>query len=322
MRGIAIVICAACGGSSSPSIDATPDVTPGAAWESAPPLPLGPTQETAVVATGGKIYVLGGFNGSGAVVAAVQVYDPIAKTWSMGPALPKAVHHANAVAHDGTIYVLGAMETINFTAIPDVWAWNPATETTWTPKTPMPAGTQRGSAVAGAIDGKIYVAGGLRAGAVTEVSIFDPVANAWAAGPALPLSRDHGCGGVVGGKLYLLGGRQANITSQSPIVYELTPGVGWAERMPMPTARGGTACGVVGDRIVVVGGEGNSAVPSGVFPEAEVYNATTNTWATLEPMPTPRHGMGAAVVGGRMYIPGGANKQGFGAVATHEVLTP
>ena len=55
---------------------------------------------------------------------------------------------------------------------------------------------------------------------------------------------------------------------------------------------------------------------------AELYDATANTWTTLAPMPSPRHGMGAAVVGGRMYIPGGANMEGFGAVATHDILTP
>jgi N-acetylneuraminic acid mutarotase len=186
----------------------------------------------------------------------------------------------------------------------------------------MPAGTQRGSAVAGVIDGKIYLAGGLRGGAVGDVSMFDPAMNLWTAMPAMPMSRDHGCGGAVGGKLYVLGGRQGNITTQSPLTFEFTPGAGWVERAPMPTARGGTACGVVGDRIVVVGGEGNAAIASGVFPQAEVYDASANTWASLPVMPAPRHGMGAAVVDGRMYIPGGADRQGFGAVATHEILTP
>jgi hypothetical protein len=38
-------------------------------------------------------------------------------------------------------------------------------------------------------------------------------------------------------------------------------------------------------------------------------------------MPTPRHGMGAAATGGRLYVPGGATVQAFGAVATHEILT-
>ena len=35
-------------------------------------------------------------------------------------------------------------------------------------------------------------------------------------------------------------------------------------------------------------------------------------------MPTPRHGIGAAVIGDRIYLPGGANVQGLATVATHE----
>jgi hypothetical protein len=38
-------------------------------------------------------------------------------------------------------------------------------------------------------------------------------------------------------------------------------------------------------------------------------------------MPTPRHGIGAAVVGERIYIPGGATLQGFGVTGVNEVYT-
>lgn len=329
MRAAAcLVLCVACGDDGGPSaIDAASDGPQSACdatapWAEAPDLPLGPTQETAVVTTGGKIYVLGGFDASGTVLAAVQVFDTASCTWSMGPALPKPVHHANAAVVDGTIYVVGAMETINFTAIPDVWAWNPITDAAWMPRMAMPAGTQRGSAVTGVIDRKIYVAGGLRGGAVNEVSIYDPDANAWTDAPALPVARDHGCGGVIGGTLYVVGGRQTTITSQSGSMYALSPSAGgWIERAAMPTARGGTACGFSGNLIVVVGGEGNPDSPSGVFPQVERFNASSGEWVSLAMMPTPRHGMGAAVFGDKLYVPGGATKQGFGASATFEILT-
>ena len=35
-------------------------------------------------------------------------------------------------------------------------------------------------------------------------------------------------------------------------------------------------------------------------------------------MRTGRHGIGAAVVGNRLYVPGGATHEGFGAVAVNE----
>jgi hypothetical protein len=62
-------------------------------------------------------------------------------------------------------------------------------------------------------------------------------------------------------------------------------------------------------------------VPSGVFPQKEVYDPRTDTWERLAPMPTPRHGIGAAVLGDRIFVPGGAAVQGFGATGVHEVFT-
>jgi N-acetylneuraminic acid mutarotase len=297
-------------------------------WGTAPGLPVGPAQEMAAVAVDGKIYVIGGFL-AGELGNVVQVFDTEACTWSMGPNLPKDIHHLNATVVGDTIYVVGAMQGGPYTPLGDTWSWNPATEAGWTVHTPMPAGTERGSSVVGVIDGKIYVVGGLRyTGAImgmsmTDVSIYDPIADAWTAGPPLPVPRDHGCGGVVGGKLYVTGGRVLNPGTPSELVFELTPGVGWTPRASMPTGRAGSACGVIGDRIIVAGGEGNPAPGSrGVFPQVEAYDPRQDTWATLAPMPTPRHGMAGTAWDGRLYTLGGGDQQGAGAVSIQEVLTP
>lgn len=327
---LTLALAAACGADDGAATDAAPGgdaaggCDPTAPWASGPGLPIGATQETAAVAVAGRVYVIGGFNGQLGVVRAVQAFDTATCAWSAGPDLPMAVHHANAAVVDGTIYVVGVMTGLDFQAIGQVWAWNPATDAGWAPRAAMPVGTARGSAVVGVIGDTIVVAGGLRGGgAVAEVSAYDPVADAWDTTlPPLPAARDHGCGGVIGGRLYVAGGRLGAIDSRQANVYELTPGAGWVERAAMPTARGGTACGVVGDRLVVVGGEGNPDAPSRVFAEVEAYAPARDAWATLAPMPTPRHGMGAAAWGGRLYVPGGADRDGFGAVATHEILTP
>lgn len=324
-------LAAACGGDddnaatdAATGTDAAGGCDLTAPWASGPGLPIGATQETAAVAVAGRVYVIGGFGGQLGVVRTVQVFDTATCTWSAGPDLPMAVHHANAAVVGGTIYVVGAMTGLNFQAIGEVWAWNPATDAGWATRAAMPAGTARGSAVVGVVGGTIVVAGGLRgSSAVAEVSAYDPVTDAWDTTlPPLPAARDHGCGGVIGGRLYVAGGRLGAIDSRQANVYELAPGAGWAERAAMPTARGGTACGVVGDRLIVVGGEGNPDAPTRVFAQVEAYAPARDAWTTLAPMPTPRHGMGAAASGGRLYVPGGADNDGFGAVANHEILTP
>jgi N-acetylneuraminic acid mutarotase len=334
---VAVVLAVVgCGGGSDGGADAPSggdggngDGPPGCAfangWSSAPAVLGGAIQETAVVAVDGRIYVLGGFDASVGVVASVRVFDTRTCAWSDGPDLPAPVHHANAAVHGGTIYVLGAMQSLTFTPIGVVWAYNPATDTAWSSRTGMPAGTERGSAVTGVIGDSIYLAGGLRpSGAVATVTVYDATTDSWDTNvPPLPQPRDHGCGGVIAGRLYVMGGRTGSPDNPAGEVYDYAPGEVWTPRSTMPTPRGGTACGIVDDTIVVIGGEGNAGAPSGVFPEVEAYlPPPLDNWIVLPDMPTPRHGMGAAAWDGLIYVPGGADQQQFGAVATHEVLRP
>lgn len=292
-------------------------------WSPAPAIGSGPLQETAAVALDGRIYVLGGLTGLLTFSEKVWVYDVVGRAWSNAPDLPRQAHHVNAAVVGDTIYVTGALVSLTFAPIGDVWAYTPAVDAGWRTLASMPAGAERGSSVVGVVGGKIYLAGGLRGEAVADVSSYDPASGTWdVALPPLPEPRDHGCGGVIGGKFYVVGGRQREIASHSPRAFEYTPGSAWVEKAAMPTTRGGMGCGVINDRLYVVGGEGNVAAPSGVFPQTEVFDPVADRWQSLELMLTPRHGMGAAVWEGALYVPGGASNESFGPVDVHEVLRP
>jgi N-acetylneuraminic acid mutarotase len=300
--------------------DAASSCEASSSWSTLPAVLGGAIQETAVVELDGKIYVIGGFNAELGVVASVRVFDTVACAWSDGPSLPRTIHHANAVVVGDTIYVLGGMDALSFTTIGDVYAWSPSSgATSWSTRASMPVGSERGAAVVGAIGDVVYVAGGLRSGAVATFSSYSTTGDTWETNlPPLPQPRDHGCGGVVGGKLYVVGGRSGGVLAAD--VFEYTPGGAWSSKSPMPTARGGAACGIAGDLIIVAGGEGNPATSTRVFAEVEAYTVSSNSWETLPAMATPRHGMGAAVSGDVFYVPGGATREAFGAVDAHEAL--
>jgi hypothetical protein len=70
---------------------------------------------------------------------------------------------------------------------------------------------------------------------------------------------------------------------------------------------------------VVAGGEFFTA-GSGVHAEVEMYDPVTNEWTSLAPMAVPRHGMGAATVGGLMYVPGGGTRAQFAATEYFDAL--
>jgi N-acetylneuraminic acid mutarotase len=323
----ALIVVAACGddGAGATS-DAQRDSVTGdpMGWTTGAPVAQGAIQETAAVGVAGKIYLLGGFDDNEGIVARVQVYDTAANTWSDGPALPRAVHHANAVTDGTTIYVLGALSGQNFTAIGDSYKLDPASDTQWTAIKSMTTGRERGAAVAGIVGGKIYLAGGFRALAASDlVDVYDPGADSWTPLAALPATRDHACGAAIGSELIFAGGRTVQTNSPRPDVWSYTPSTdAWTPREPMPTGRGGMGCGAIGNKLYTTGGEGNPASPTGVFPDVEAFDPATNTWTELANMPNPKHGVAGAVWDGALYLCGGADKEGFGAIAATDIFRP
>lgn len=291
------------------------------AWSQLSPLGEGPRQETAVVALDGVVYVIGGFGDSLNMVDVVEIYDPAADRWESASPLPVRMHHANAAVVDDEIFVVGFLGS-NFDADGRIFVYDAAADA-WSERDPMPNEQRRGASAVGVIDGQIYVAGGIRGGAVADFSRYDPATEQWETLEDVPRVVDHAGFGVVDGKLVIAGGRDTDIGAHTDQVDIYDPQTEtWTQAAPMPTSRGGVASAVVDGELYVIGGEGNPEANSQVFEEVEAYDVAAGTWEVLEPMPTPRHGMGAAAVGGLVYVPGGAVRQAFAAVDNHTVFTP
>jgi N-acetylneuraminic acid mutarotase len=75
----------------------------------------------------------------------------------------------------------------------------------------------------------------------------------------------------------------------------------WQELAAMPTARSGLAVAVYENMIYTIGGE----TAHGVTGVMEQYDVATDSWTTLKPKPVPVTDINAAVIGGKIYIPGG-----------------
>ncbi len=275
-----------------------------------------------MVAFGGEVWVIGGFVGA-RVVPTVEAYDPALDRWRACPDLPVALHHGNAAVALGKIHVAGYLTGSDFAASGRVFAIGPG-DTAWTERARMPAGTERGAAGAASDGERLWVVGGFRRGrAVEDVSEYDAAMDRWAPLPPLPVARDHLVAALSEGTLYAAGGRGGTIDSHTGRLDALPlANAVWASRAAMPTSRGGSSGALLGGRFYVMGGEGNAAVASGVFDRVESYDPRSDTWAVHAPMRTPRHGTGAAAVGARIFVPGGAARQGFGATDIHEAFTP
>jgi N-acetylneuraminic acid mutarotase len=290
-------------------------------WSTRAPLGVA-RQEVAVAELGGLVYVIGGFDGSGTIVDTVEAYDPVGDSWSSVAPVPVPIHHTTATAANGKLYVIGGWSDFFATALASVYEYDPLANSWSPPKTPMP--TARGSPAAARVGGLIYVAGGWNAGLVNDFAAYDPVADSWTPLPPMPTGRNHLGAAALAGRFYAVGGRTdlgAGLNNVTAVeVYD--PGGGWSGVAPLPRARGGLAVAAASGRLYALGGEGNDEVPSGVFPDVDAYDPAANRWTRRPPMPTPRHGIGAAVLGGLVHVPGGGPVEGFGVSPVHEVFDP
>lgn len=272
-----------------------------------------PRLEAGVAALGQRLVVLGGFDTDLAaglhITTEVDVLDTFDSTWTQLPDAPVAWTHAQLAAIDSTLYLLGGFAGQQY--VPHGEAWKLDTLTSplaWTPLATMPPGLERGSAAVVVAPPRIYLLGGASMmGALKSNLYYDITTDSWGTDlPDLPAARSHLAGmRRVDGALVVAGGL-AGIDSSAQAADTWLLRVGqpaWETRMPMPDARGGCAYGAVQGQLVCAGGEGGMSV----FDYNESYDPLLDMWTVLEKVPARRGGTPGAVVGQRLYVPGGSD---------------
>ena len=153
----------------------------------------------------GKLYVIGGRNGSG-LLNSTEVYDPSTNEWTTLQPMPTAREHIAGAVIDSLIYVVGGRTTIT-NDLTTLEAYNPVANR-WTTKAAMP--TARSGLTAATMNGKLYAIGGeffaSPTGVFEENEEYDPATDTWREMAPLPTPR-HGMGAVtVEDTIFVIGG--------------------------------------------------------------------------------------------------------------------
>jgi N-acetylneuraminic acid mutarotase len=291
-------------------------------WTTMAPDPLA-KKSPAVVEINGKLYVHGFDDDGGGSpgLPRLSIYDPASDTWTVG-ASPSLVRSQVSVGViNGKMFVAGGCISADCEdgTTNALEVYDPASNT-WSDAAPMP--TARFGAAAGAIGGKLYVAGGTTAcdpcTPTTATEIYDAASDTWSAGAAIPVSRELAAAASVNGRLYVIGGfqRTAGDTMNGGVVatvHSYDPGTdSWSVRAPMPTARHAAAAGVVLDTIYVAGGY--STATTGVM---ERYDPGVDAWTPQVPMTTARPYTSGAVIDQNFYVIDGTDSA---SLNTNEVF--
>ena len=175
-------------------------------------------QGLAMVAHGGKLYRLGGFDARNAVdeeqdlwsVAACDRFDPASGTWQEMPSMPEPRSSFDATVIGDVIYVVGG------------WSMQGSKEATWLrsalaldlsrdqprwrsiPDAPF----ERRALALGHQDGKLLAIGGMQpdGNIALQSAVYDPQSQSWSEGPALEGEAMEGFGAAcchVAGRLIL-----------------------------------------------------------------------------------------------------------------------
>ncbi len=310
------------------------DWTGRGAWTKKAGLP-GVRCETALAAVGDRVYVIGGSyanfanrpNVLGTALQRNEYYDTTLDVWRACAPIPEGRDHCALAVIGDVIYEFGGFtHLVHQGAHEQCFAYDTKGDT-WRRLAPMKE--ERGSASAAIVDGRIHIMGGRGEDPtvmVTRHEVYDPATDTWSEGAPLTRGRDHMAVQVVNGKIHAIGGRAGATWLRLDLHEVYDPKTdSWSDALPLPTPRSGVASALLKGKIIVVGGEltvstgGGKSQPYYCFAENEAYDAASDTWTTLHPMPGGRHGFGGAVVGDTAYFAGGSLLPGIRGV-TDEML--
>ena len=271
-------------------------------------------QYAAATAVDGKLIVIGGI-GVKESSTTTKIYDPGTGSWTTGPGLPAALHHASAVTYEGEAVVIGGFipgEELTSEQSDRVYALRGGS---WEPLPSL--NHPRAAAAAAVVGDKIVVVGGQADGKlVRQTEVFD--GERWTDVAEIPTPREHLAAASDGRYLYAVGGRELSADKSSTAIERYDPADdSWTELDRMPQAAGGVSAAYAGGRVVAIGGEGATAASDAVH----AYDIRNERWSRLPALPRARHGVAVAPVGDAVYAIGGATSAGhLGSTKEAEVL--
>jgi Kelch motif len=195
-----------------------------------------------------KLVFLGGIDEDGTVTDAMNVWDLKEEQWVDQYRLPAPTTWAATVVLDQKLYVIGGFD--GQFSLDEVWVFDPA-PATWQRAASLNYPRQR--PLAGAIGGRIIVAGGTDIVSLVSAEIYDPFTDTWTeiAPPPRELTGAADC--TCNDRFYAIGGRQGDRATS--LVYEYDPALdNWTPVSRLQTGRSMMEADLLQGNIVVAGG--------------------------------------------------------------------
>lgn len=271
-------------------------------WTSLSNLPAA-NEYMAATSLNGRIYAIGGYNGSGMFQSNVYVYDTAQPTkgWSSISNLPVASFSLGAVSVSGKIYAVGGFGNSGSEAT--VYVYDPAQPTLgWLSVSNLPAPSS--GLVAATVNGKIYAMVG-DSGSTYVYDTAQPTLG-WLSLSNLPATNNGVAAASANGKIYVIGGISGNAYVYDPS----QPALGWSSVANLPAPVEYLAAASVNGKIYAIGGSSFSFdVQSPVRSTVYVYDPAQPSlgWLSVSNLPQPLGAPAGVSANGHIYSIGGYN---------------
>ena len=297
----------------------SPEAGPGPPWQAAQGAGI-ERSEVGAARIDDSIYVVGGYRApNGSITGALERYDSGSDTWEQLRSLPIAVNHPAVTAAGGRLYLNGGFRGHGQGPTDRLYRYNPGGNR-WKrlPDSPV----ARAAHALQAIGGKLYAAGGSDGdnARIRKLAIYDISGRRWNRGPSMKVGRNHVASAVLERKLYVIGGRPGAVQGNRRTVERYNPRARrWRRLASLETATSGAAAAAVHGKVVVFGGEKLDGSGE-TIPATQSFQPGTGTWTSLPDMLTPRHGLGGASIGSRVFALAGGPVAGLHFSSTNEYL--
>ncbi len=267
-------------------------------WDRSHTLGITPVGNAAVTELDGKLYVVGGHDGTN-YYDRLEVFDPVTGDWTALASLPSPRAYSVVAGLSGKLYALSGDNAGGRLNVFDVY--DPATNS-WSSLSSPPITPAYWDATARGIGGKLYVN---QRGEPPEMYIYDPDTDSWT-NMTGGLNVDSPATAVIDGKYYIAGGQYDNGNRTNElVVFDPATGVTTA-LASMFTPRHRAVGGAIDGKFHVVGGVNNS----GDLATLEMYDPVTDTWTTGPDMPVQRSDYMGDAVGSQLFHGRAINYQG------------
>jgi N-acetylneuraminic acid mutarotase len=313
MKGVVVGLTWLAVAAAPTSVAAAPN-----AWTAADNLGLARSGHSATLLDGGRVFVVGGENGTDYHTTA-ELFDPVAGAWTFSThsMFDARAFHAATLLSSGKVLVAGGYSLVHG-GFSSAELYDPPVDDFSLTTNTMSSLRNQQAAVRLA-DGRVLEIGGNGGdGSVKTTDLYDPATNSWSAGPPMATSRRRETATILpGGKVLVTGGLSDAGTTATAELYDPATNA-WSSAGAMGQARlGHTATLLPGGKVLIAGGFSAASTP---VASAELYDPATNSWSPTTNMLAPRGGHGAALLqDGLVLVAGGS---GPGALASAELYDP